>query len=163
MPSPTRTNPTRWLVASLLPVALFAGACSDVDDSASSDTGAEDAAAASDEAATDEAAQEDAAEATDTPADEGESDSPEAEAAALREYGREPRDLDAIPLTELSAHDRRLLLQHATILAYADGEESAEETAVIKDLAGRLKIPEPERSELLAASRERAKRLLDLL
>lgn len=88
---------------------------------------------------------------------------PEAEAAALREYGREPRDLDAIPLTELSAHDRRLLLQHATILAYADGEESAEETAVIKDLAGRLKIPEPERSELLAASRERAKRLLDLL
>ncbi len=84
MPSPTRTNPTRWLVASLLPVALFAGACSDVDDSASSDTGAEDAAAASDEAATDEAAQEDAAEATDTPADEGESDSPEAEAAAMR-------------------------------------------------------------------------------
>ena len=68
-----------------------------------------------------------------------------------------------MPLTDLSASDRRLLLQHAVILTYIDGEQSETEKKVLDDLIERLRIPEAEAKSLLESAEARAKRLLDLL
>lgn len=87
----------------------------------------------------------------------------ETDAEELREYARTPRSLDEIPLTDLSADDRRVLLQHAVLLSFADGEQSAPEQEAIHQLAAKLRIPEDEAASLRAAAEERAKRLSGLL
>lgn len=85
------------------------------------------------------------------------------DATRIREYAKEPRTLDDVMLTELSASDRRLLLQHAVILTFIDGQQSDEERAVLETLIERLHLPKDEAKTLLEASEKRAKRLLDLL
>lgn len=87
----------------------------------------------------------------------------EADAAKVREYAKTKRTLDDVPVTELSGEDRRMLLQHAVILSYIDGGQSAAELDVIDELVDKLGIPEKEADELVAAANTRAKRLLDLL
>ena len=85
------------------------------------------------------------------------------DADMIRDYAKQPRTLDDVALTELSASDRRLLLQHAVILTYIDGQQSETERKVIADLVERLHLPPAEAKVLLEASENRAKRLLDLL
>lgn len=87
----------------------------------------------------------------------------ETEAEELREYARTPRSIDEIPLTDLSADDRRVVLQHAVFLSFVDGEQSASEKDAIHRLAAKLRIPEDEAASLRAAAEERAKRLSSLL
>jgi tellurite resistance protein len=87
----------------------------------------------------------------------------DAEKKALLEYAAEPRTLDDIDLQDLSADDRRVLLQHAVLLSFADGQRSAEETTLLDDLARKLKIPDAEAKALIDASAERAKKLLHLI
>jgi uncharacterized membrane protein YebE (DUF533 family) len=87
----------------------------------------------------------------------------EDDAAEVKSYAREPRSLDDVPLTDLSAHDRRMLLQHAVILTFADGEQSDAEKKIIDDLVQRLRLEDSEAKELLATSEARARRHLDLL
>ena len=87
----------------------------------------------------------------------------EEEAAVLREYARSPRTLADIPLTELSADDRRMLLQHAVLLTFIDGEQAPEEQALLSELCDKLRIPADEAKSLLGAAEGRAKRFLDLL
>lgn len=86
-----------------------------------------------------------------------------ADADRIRDYAKQPKSLDDVPLTDLSASDRRLLLQHAVILTYIDGEQSEAEKKVIEELVKRLHLPDAEAKVLLDASEQRAKRLLDLL
>ncbi|MAC24910.1 MAG: hypothetical protein CMH59_00190 [Myxococcales bacterium] len=86
-----------------------------------------------------------------------------ADAEAIREYAKTERKLEEIPLTELSASDRRQLLQHAVILSYIDCEQSEKEREVLSGLVAKLKIPDEEATELLGAAEERAKRLLELI
>jgi tellurite resistance protein len=86
-----------------------------------------------------------------------------ADADQIRDYAKQPRTLDDVALTDLSASDRRLLLQHAVILTYIDGQQSETERKVIADLVERLHLPPAEAKVLLEASENRAKRLLDLL
>lgn len=85
------------------------------------------------------------------------------DAEAIRTYAKTPRALGDVPLTDLSAHDRRLLLQHAVIVTYIDGRQTDDEVKVLNDLAGRLHIPDEEAKALLAMAGDRARRLLDLL
>jgi uncharacterized tellurite resistance protein B-like protein len=85
------------------------------------------------------------------------------DANTIREYAKSPRTLDDVPLTELSAHDRRMLVQHAVILTYIDGKQSANEIAVLKKLVERLRMSDAEAKELIESATTRAKRLLDLL
>ena len=85
------------------------------------------------------------------------------DADAIRAFAQEPRGLDDVPLTDLSASDRRLLLQHAVILTFIDGDQSEKERTILDDLVQRLRIPEAEAKVLLEASEARARRLLDLL
>jgi tellurite resistance protein len=85
------------------------------------------------------------------------------EAAEIRDYAKSPRTLSDIPLTELSADDRRILLQHAVLLTFMDGEQAPEEKALLSELCEKLRIPADEAKSLLAAAEGRAKRFLDLL
>jgi len=63
------------------------------------------------------------------------------EAADLREYAKTPRALADIPLGDLSADDRRLLLQHAVLITFIDGRQSPEEKMLLRDLCAQLRIP----------------------
>jgi len=85
------------------------------------------------------------------------------DAESIRTWAKSPRAIDDVPLTELSAGDRRTLLQHAVILTYIDGQQSGTERLLMNQLVQKLHIPDAEAKELLAAAESRAKRLLDLL
>jgi len=83
-------------------------------------------------------------------------------ADGLREFAKEERSIEDIPLTELSATDRRMLLQHAVIVTWVDGEQHEKEIEVLDKLVTRLNLPEDEAKSLRAAASDRAKRMLEL-
>ena len=85
------------------------------------------------------------------------------EAHELRMYAREPKRLTDVPLHDLSADARRLLLQHAVLLSFVDGEQDQKEKQMIDELCEVLRIPNIESRGLVAAAEERAKSLLRLL
>jgi uncharacterized membrane protein YebE (DUF533 family) len=84
------------------------------------------------------------------------------ERQAIREYACQRRTLDDIELQELSAGDRRVLLQHAVLLTFADGDQSAGEIDFLGALAGKLRIPDAEAAALMEAGAARAKRHLQI-
>ncbi|MFT5353544.1 MAG: tellurite resistance protein [Polyangiales bacterium] len=85
------------------------------------------------------------------------------DAESIREYAKEKRDIDDVSVSDLSATDRRMLLQHAVILSYVDGEQSEDEKLVLDRLVTKLKVPLEEAGPLLEAATVRAKRMLELL
>ena len=74
-----------------------------------------------------------------------------------------PRKLSDIDLSTLSAEDRRMLLQHAVLLSFSDGDQSKEEVAFLDQLVGHLRVPKDEAKVLLEAAAARAKAHLELL
>jgi hypothetical protein len=85
------------------------------------------------------------------------------EAKQIRAYAAEKRTIDDIPVTDLSADDRRLLVQHAVLLTYVDGQQAESEKQFIDALCERLRIPASEAKDLVEAAAARAKRFLNLL
>ncbi len=85
------------------------------------------------------------------------------EAHEIRLFAREPKKLSDVPLHDLSADARRLLLQHAVLLSYVDGEQDVTEKKLIDELCEVLRIPGIESKGLVAAAEDRAKSLLKLL
>lgn len=85
------------------------------------------------------------------------------DAEIVRQYAAEPKTLDDIPITDLSAEDRRVLVQHAVLLTFVDGEQHETEKKFIDDLCGKLRIPADESKTLIEAAESRAKRFLNLL
>ena len=85
------------------------------------------------------------------------------EAEELRSYAETPRTVEDIPITDLSYDDRRVLLQHAVFLSYADGDPSDPETKLIDAMVDKLRIPVEEASALREAASDRAKRYLNTL
>ncbi len=81
----------------------------------------------------------------------------------LREYAKEKRSLDDIALQELSASDRRVLLQNAVLLTFADGEQVPLESKFLVDLAAKLRIPADEAKDVITQAEGRAKKNLNLL
>jgi uncharacterized tellurite resistance protein B-like protein len=81
----------------------------------------------------------------------------------LREYAEQKRTLDDIELQDLSTDDRRVLLQHAVLLTFADGDQSAGEVELLNGLARKLRISDEEAAALMAAGAERAKKYLHLI
>src|SRR5216683_1873030 len=63
------------------------------------------------------------------------------EIAEVREYAKTPRTLGDIPLVDLSADDRRMLLQHAVLLTFIDGEQAPQEKKMLDELCEKLRIP----------------------
>ena len=87
----------------------------------------------------------------------------DAQKTQLRDYTKEKRTLDDIDLQELSAGDRRVLLQTAVLLTYADGNQDAAESAFLGELAKKLRIPDDEAKAVIASADERAKKNTSLL
>ncbi|MEM9865423.1 MAG: TerB family tellurite resistance protein [Myxococcota bacterium] len=85
------------------------------------------------------------------------------DADMIREYAKEKRVIDDVPLTDLSATDRRMLIQHAVILSYVDGEQSDEEKAVLDELIAKLEVPPEDAKRVVEGATDRAKRLLERL
>ena len=85
------------------------------------------------------------------------------ERKAVYAYAEQRRTLEDIDPQDLSADDRRILLQHAVLLTFADGDQSQEELDMLTALSAKLRIPEPEARTLLDAGAERAKKALHLL
>lgn len=87
----------------------------------------------------------------------------EEEKSKLRDYAKEKRTLDDIDLQELSAGDRRVLLQQAVLLTFADGVQHPAESEFLTALAAKLRVPADEAKAVMTAAEERAKTHLDLL
>ena len=85
------------------------------------------------------------------------------EAHELRLFAREPKKLNDVPIHDLSTDARRVLLQHAVLLSFVDGEQDQKEKLLIDDLCEVLRIPSIESRGLVAAAEDRAKSLLKLL
>lgn len=90
-------------------------------------------------------------------------DASPSERAEIQLYAKEKKTLDDIPITELSHDDRRMLLHHAVLLTYIDGEQHETERELLDALCERLNIPNSEAKELLRSADERAKSFLELL
>lgn len=84
----------------------------------------------------------------------------DSEAEAVRQYAASPRGLGDVPVTDLSADDRRTLLNHAVVLTHIDGEQTDQEKELIGNLGQLLRIPAEEATRIVAAAEARAKRLL---
>ena len=84
----------------------------------------------------------------------------EDERKEIREYAAEKKSLDDINLQDLSADDRRILLQHAVLLSFVDGDQGDEERRFLDALVTKLKIPAEEAKELMVFAADRAKKLL---
>ena len=78
-------------------------------------------------------------------------------------FAKHPRTLADIPIHELSHDDRRVLLQHAVLVSFVDGEQHEKERKLLDDLCETLRIPELEARGILRAAEERAKSMLNLL
>jgi len=87
----------------------------------------------------------------------------ETEKAELHEFAKEPRTLDDIELQELSAADRRVLLQHAVLVTYAEKNPSPTQVAFIDKLAAHVKVPAEEAKSVVDAARERVQKLMHFL
>jgi uncharacterized tellurite resistance protein B-like protein len=87
----------------------------------------------------------------------------EPERQGVLAYAAERKTLDDIDVQDLSAGDRRLVLNHAVLMTYADGRQSAEESRILVDLSKKLRIPDDEARAVIEAGAERAKNSLGLL
>jgi uncharacterized tellurite resistance protein B-like protein len=87
----------------------------------------------------------------------------DSERAQLLDYAKEKRTLEDIDLQELSAADRRVLLQVAVLLTFADGHQHSDEVKIVDDLAAKLRIPAEEAKQVISAAEERAKKNLSML
>ncbi len=81
----------------------------------------------------------------------------------IRAFAETKKTLDDINLQELSADDRRILLQHAVLLSFADGKQDDKEVAFLEELCKRLKIPGEEAKAIMDLASSRAKKFLNLL
>ena len=87
-------------------------------------------------------------------------DATPSEAGEVRKYAEKERTLQDIELHDLSADDRRVLLQHAVLLTFIDGEQHEREKQILSDLIDRLRIPPAEAKRVSEAAEARAKQLL---
>lgn len=90
-------------------------------------------------------------------------DANEEQAKEVRDYAAEKKTLNDMPIDELSDDDRRVLLQHAVLLTWVDGEQHDDEKKVLDELCSQLGLPEAEAADLVKHANERAKRFLKLL
>jgi len=81
----------------------------------------------------------------------------------LELFAKERRTLADVPIHDLSYDDRRVLLQHAVMLTFVDGDQHEREKALLDELCERLRIPAVEARGIMSAAEARAKSSLKLL
>lgn len=87
----------------------------------------------------------------------------EAQAKELRAYAAEPKTLDDVPVEDLSDDDSRMLLQHATLMTWVDGEQHEDEKKLLAELARRCGLEPAEANRIIDYANERAQKFLNLL
>lgn len=90
-------------------------------------------------------------------------DASEAQTKEIRAYAEDKKTLDDVPVEELSDDDCRVLLQHATLMTWADGDQHADEKTMLGDLARRCGLPEAEAHQIIEYANQRARKFLNLL
>jgi tellurite resistance protein len=85
------------------------------------------------------------------------------ERRAIQLFAKQPRSIDDVPIHELSYDDRRILLQHAVLVTFVDGEQHEKEKKLLDDLCEVLRIPSIEAKGIVAAAEERARTMLNQL
>ncbi len=85
------------------------------------------------------------------------------QAKEIRAYAESKKTIDDVLVDELSDDDCRVLLQHAVLLSYVDGDQHESEKVLIEEMGKKLGIPEPEAKALIDLAETRAKRFLNLL
>jgi tellurite resistance protein len=78
-------------------------------------------------------------------------------------FAKKPRGLPEIPIHDLSSDDRRVLLQHAVLVTFVDGEQHAKEKQLLDELCEVLRIPMLEAKAIIGAAEERARGTLKVL
>jgi uncharacterized membrane protein YebE (DUF533 family) len=81
----------------------------------------------------------------------------------IRLFARQPRSLDDVPLTDLAADDRRVLLHYAVLITFVDREQSEREREFLGRLAARLNLPVDESERIVSAAEVQAQSLVHLL
>jgi uncharacterized membrane protein YebE (DUF533 family) len=85
------------------------------------------------------------------------------EAHEIRLFAKQPRNLEDVPLTDLAADDRRVLLHYAVLITFVDREQSAAEKEFLGRLAARLRLPADESERIVVAAEAQAQSLVHLL
>lgn len=78
-------------------------------------------------------------------------------------FAKKPRALSDIPIHDLSGDDRRVLLQHAVLVTFVDGEQHEKERKLLDSLCEVLRVPMLEAKAIIGAAEERARGMLKLL
>jgi tellurite resistance protein len=78
-------------------------------------------------------------------------------------FAETEKTIDDIPINDLSHDDRRVLLQHAVLLTFIDGEQHEKEKEILDQLCERLRIPDVEGRGIIAAAERRAREMLEKL
>lgn len=81
----------------------------------------------------------------------------------VNEYAKTKRTLDDLLWDDLSPDDCRVLLQHAVLLTFVDGEQGDDEKSFVQQLCGKLGLPAEEGQNLVGLAETRAKKYLSLL
>jgi len=81
------------------------------------------------------------------------------EREAVNAYAALPRTLDDIDPQDLSADDRRVLLQHAVLLMHADGVPHDSERKLLDALCEKVRIPAVEAKGIIEAAERRAREM----
>ena len=87
----------------------------------------------------------------------------DSEKRSVHDYAKEKKTLEDINVQDLSAGDRRVLLQNAVLLSFADGQQHPAESKLLGELATKLRIPYDEAKAVMADAEARAKKNLGLL
>jgi hypothetical protein len=85
------------------------------------------------------------------------------EVREVRTFASTERTLEDIELTELSMDDRRVLLQHAVLLTFVDGEQHEKEKQLLAELVDRLRLTSADAARVINAAEHRARALLPKL
>jgi uncharacterized tellurite resistance protein B-like protein len=81
----------------------------------------------------------------------------------IQTFASEPRAVSDVPIHDLSYDDRRVLLQHAGLISFIDGEHHEREQKVLSELVSQLRIPAGEAKMLLEEAEKRATELRSAL
>jgi tellurite resistance protein len=78
-------------------------------------------------------------------------------------FAKKSRVISDIPIHDLSSDDRRVLLQHAVLVTFVDGEQHEKEKKLLDELCEVLRVPMLEAKAIMGAAEERARGMLKVL
>lgn len=82
------------------------------------------------------------------------------ELAEVRAFAASPRTLADIELAAMSMDDRRVLLQHAVLLTFVDGEQQAKEKELLEQLVADLNLSPLDAERVVASAEQRVRAML---